>query len=165
MALDAAHRSSIYQKLLPILGDEDANVLMSEFPALEAHELVTKDFLRAELALTRSDLRGEMSMLRDELRGEMSMLRDELRGEMSMLRDDLRGEMSMLRGEMSELRDALDVETSERRSETTSLREEIARTNHDIQRSLVELENRLTIRLGSAIGATAAVLAAIGLFN
>lgn len=49
MALDAAHRASIYEKLRPVLGDEDANVLMSEFPAIEAQELVTKDFLRAEL--------------------------------------------------------------------------------------------------------------------
>lgn len=49
MALDAAHRSSIYQKLVPILGDEDANILMSEFPSIEADELATKDFLRAEL--------------------------------------------------------------------------------------------------------------------
>jgi hypothetical protein len=56
MALDAAHRASIYEKLRPVLGDEDANVLMSEFPALEAQELVTKDFLRAELALTRAEM-------------------------------------------------------------------------------------------------------------
>lgn len=85
MALDAAHRASIYEKLRPILGDEDANVLMSEFPSVEAQELVTKDFLRAEL----SALRGEISAL----------------------------------------------------------------------------ENRLTIRLGSAIAASTAVLAAVGMFN
>ena len=56
MSLDAAHRSSIYPKLRPILGDEDANVLMSEFPASEADELVTKDFLRAERATLESRL-------------------------------------------------------------------------------------------------------------
>lgn len=49
-ALDAAHRSSIYNKLVPILGEDDANVLMSEFPSVEAKELVTKEFLRAEIA-------------------------------------------------------------------------------------------------------------------
>lgn len=50
MALDARSRSSIYQNLVPILGEQDANLLMSEFPSVEADELVTKQFLRAELA-------------------------------------------------------------------------------------------------------------------
>ncbi len=50
MALDARTRASIYQNLTPILGEHDANVLMSQFPSIEADELVTKDFLRAELA-------------------------------------------------------------------------------------------------------------------
>ncbi|HEX4866422.1 MAG TPA: hypothetical protein VFV32_02225 [Acidimicrobiales bacterium] len=50
MALDARSRSSIYQTLVPILGEHDANALMSEFPSVEADELVTKQFLRAELA-------------------------------------------------------------------------------------------------------------------
>ena len=63
MALDAAHRASIYQKLRPVLGDEDANILMSEFPSIEAQELVTKDFLRAELA----QLRGEMAELENRV--------------------------------------------------------------------------------------------------
>jgi hypothetical protein len=50
MALDARTRSSIYQRLTPILGEHDANELMSQFPSIEADELVTKQFLRAELA-------------------------------------------------------------------------------------------------------------------
>jgi len=50
MALDARSRSSIYQSFVPILGEHDANLLMSEFPSLEADELVTKQFLRAALA-------------------------------------------------------------------------------------------------------------------
>jgi predicted O-methyltransferase YrrM len=50
MALDARHRSSLYLKFVPLIGEDDANALMSEFPASEAEELVTKQFLRAELA-------------------------------------------------------------------------------------------------------------------
>lgn len=50
MALDARTRSSIYTKFVDVLGDNDANALMSEFPSVEADELVTKQFLRAELA-------------------------------------------------------------------------------------------------------------------
>lgn len=96
MALDAAHRASIFEKLRPILGSEDANVLMSEFPSVEAQELVTKDFLRAEFAA----LRGEMALTNGELRAE-----------------------------------------------------------------LAGMETKLTLRLGSAIAAATAILAAIGLFT
>ncbi len=56
MALDARHRSSIYGKLVPVLGEEDANALMAEFPSIEADELVTRQFLRVELAEFRTDL-------------------------------------------------------------------------------------------------------------
>ena len=61
--LDAAHRASIYEKLRPILGDEDANVLMSQFPAVEGDVLVTRDHLRAELA----EIRAEMGALETRL--------------------------------------------------------------------------------------------------
>lgn len=63
MALDARHRSSIYQELVPLRGDDDANALMSEFPASESVELVTKQFLRAELA----ELRQEMANMETKL--------------------------------------------------------------------------------------------------
>ena len=56
MTIDAAHRASIYEKLRPILGDEDANLLMSQFPSVEADVLVTRDHLRAELAEIRSEM-------------------------------------------------------------------------------------------------------------
>jgi hypothetical protein len=57
MALDARTRSSIDQNLTPILGEHDANELMSQLPSIEADELVTKDFLRAELAELEARLR------------------------------------------------------------------------------------------------------------
>ncbi len=56
MALDARHRSSLYLKLVPLLGEDDANALMSEFPSSEADELVTKQFLRAEMAALETRL-------------------------------------------------------------------------------------------------------------
>jgi len=92
MALDAAHRASIYEKLRPILGDEDANVLMTEFPSVEADELVTKGFLRAELgeglARTRAELRDEL-VTKDFLRAELADLRGELRGAVGALESKL----------------------------------------------------------------------------
>ena len=67
MALDARHRSSIYTKLVPLLGEDDANALMSEYPSVEADELVTKQFLRAELAELRRDMDGGLAAVRTEL--------------------------------------------------------------------------------------------------
>jgi hypothetical protein len=58
--LDARTRSSIYEKLRPILGDDDANALMSQFPTTDADEPVTRQVLRAELADLRAELRIEM---------------------------------------------------------------------------------------------------------
>lgn len=99
MALDARHRSSLYLKFVPLVGEEDANALMSEFPASEADELVTRQFLRAELAT----LREEMGLMRGEHRSDLGFLRSEL----------------------------------------------------------AELETRLTVRLGAALGASTAILATL----
>ena len=70
MALDARTRSSIYGKFAEILGDHDANELMTQFPSIEADELVTKQFLRAELGLVRAEIGQVESRLRSEV-GEL----------------------------------------------------------------------------------------------
>ncbi len=38
------------------LGEDDANAFMSEFPSVEADELVTKEVLRAEFAEFRTEM-------------------------------------------------------------------------------------------------------------
>lgn len=78
MALDARTRSEIYGKLSPLLGEEHANALMSEFPALEADELVTKQFLRAEMAELRTEMAELRTELRTDLRGEIGSVRTEM---------------------------------------------------------------------------------------
>lgn len=60
---------------------------MTEFPSSEADELVTKDFLRAELAAMTGERRSEIADLGHELRGEMAGLRvdiAELRNELTL---------------------------------------------------------------------------------
>ena len=78
MSLDAATRSSIYLKLAAVIGDDDANALMSEFPASDADELVTRDHLRAELALTRGELRHELHTEIGAVRNDIHELRTEM---------------------------------------------------------------------------------------
>lgn len=62
MALSQKHRSTIYQRLEPILGEEEAEALLGQFPAHELDELVTKDLLHSEIA----GLRAEIGELRAE---------------------------------------------------------------------------------------------------
>jgi hypothetical protein len=56
MVIDTAHRSSIYQSLVPVMGEENASIFMDQFPATEGEEPVTKQFLRAELADVRTQI-------------------------------------------------------------------------------------------------------------
>ena len=54
MALTEKHRSSIYRSLVPILGEEEAQALVGQFPARDQDEPATK----ADLALTKAKKRG-----------------------------------------------------------------------------------------------------------
>lgn len=56
MTLTQKHRSTIYEGLRPIVGEDAAEALMAEFPAAEHDELVTKESLRAELAELRTEM-------------------------------------------------------------------------------------------------------------
>lgn len=78
MALSAKHRSAIYQELSPVLGEEEAEALLSQFPSRELDEPVTKEFVRAEIGDVRSELRTEIAELRTELRTGIAGLRVEL---------------------------------------------------------------------------------------
>jgi hypothetical protein len=77
VALSQKHRSVLFDYLAPRVGEEVTEALMAEFPARDGDELVTKDFLRAELAEVRSEFAG--------LRGEFA----DLRADVSSLRSDL----------------------------------------------------------------------------
>ncbi len=70
---------------------------LSQFPAREGEEPITRDFLRAELAELRAELRSEMSDWGNGFRAEVAGQGNELRGEMS----DLRAEMAELRAELN----------------------------------------------------------------
>ncbi len=76
MALTEKHRNRIYQHLAPEWGEEVTEAFLSQFPAREGEEPITRDYLRAELGDLRGELRGEIA----ELRGEMHQLGSRLAG-------------------------------------------------------------------------------------
>mgnify|MGYP001405741951 CR=1 FL=1 len=72
MTLSEKSRSAIYQGLSTIIEDQEAvQEMLSQYPARDADELVTKDYLRAELAEFRAEMRGEMAQFRMEIRSEL----------------------------------------------------------------------------------------------
>jgi len=56
VALSQKHRNSIYQHLAPILGEEEAEALLSQFPSNDLDTPATKEFVRAEIAELRSEM-------------------------------------------------------------------------------------------------------------
>lgn len=89
MALSAKHRSRIYEQLSPMLGEEEAEALLSQFPSRDLDEPVTKEFVRAEIGDLRTELHDRLGDLGTELRTEIAELGTELRAEIGDLRTEL----------------------------------------------------------------------------
>jgi hypothetical protein len=77
---------------------------MVEAPVDEINDpataLVTRDFLRAELA----QVREEIAALRGELKSELTAVRGELRSEITAVRGELKSEIAAVRGEITGVR-------------------------------------------------------------
>ncbi len=56
MAISQRHRSSIYTRLEPILGEEETEALLAQFPARELDEPVTRDFVHGEIESLRAEM-------------------------------------------------------------------------------------------------------------
>jgi hypothetical protein len=67
VALSQQHRSSLYLTLSSLVGTEEAEALLSEFPANDRETPATKDFVRAEAAVTRAEVHQEIGALRVEM--------------------------------------------------------------------------------------------------
>ena len=115
MTVDDRTRLNLHRKLEAVLGQEEADTLMSHLPPVTWNQVATKDDLgtlgttmRAEVQALGADLRGEMREMRTELRSEMQEMRTELRSEMQEMRTELRSEMQEIRtefrGEMQMIR-------------------------------------------------------------
>lgn len=74
MALSERHRSTIYQRLAPILGEEEAEALVSQFPARDLDVPATKEFVGSEIAATREFVQGEIAATKEFVRAEIAEL-------------------------------------------------------------------------------------------
>ncbi len=67
MALSEKLRASIFRKLSPVIGEEETAAVLSNFPARDVEEPVTKEHLQLELALIRTDLDAGLAAVRLEI--------------------------------------------------------------------------------------------------
>jgi predicted nucleic acid-binding Zn-ribbon protein len=137
MALSQQHRTAIYGKLSPVIGDKETEALLLQFPAREEDEPVTKDHLRAELNKLDGALRGEMKDLRTELKGDIAGLRTELKGDIATVRGEMKDLRTELKGDIAGVR--------------TELKDEIKHAMVFVMTACV-----------SSVGAAAAIVSAIG---
>jgi len=160
MALSQEHRRSITRSLAPILGEEEAEAMVAEFPAREEDRPASKADLelvavaaREQLAEFRGEtraefekLRGEMSTEFEKVRGEMSTEFSKVRGEMAGLRGEMSTEFEKVRGEMTGLRGEMSTELSKVRGELTGIRGEMtagfAQARTDFAERMVILEEK-----------------------
>ena len=113
---------------------------MSEFPASEHDQLVTRDHLRAEIGLIRTELHDEVAGLRTEMHHEFGLVRTEMAG----LRSELKGDISDLRGDVALL----------------AARQDTFATKQDLQEIRVEMHGLVNRHLITMAGA---IIAGMGL--
>ena len=108
--LDDPKRRSIRRKLAPVIGDEDAENLVSALPS-EDDDIVTKQFLRAELAenfaLFRADVDDKFTTLRSDMDDKFTTLRSDMDDKFTTLRSDMDGKFAtkeLLKAELSDLK-------------------------------------------------------------
>lgn len=101
MALSTKHRSHIYERLAPMLGEEEADALLSQFPARDVDEPVTQAFVHAEIADLRGDLRSEIAELRTELRTEIAGVRTDMASLEGRITERLRQQTIWMSGAMA----------------------------------------------------------------
>ena len=106
MLVGEGQRRALHDRLVEVLGVDQADVLMEHLPPSGWGDVAR----RSDLDHLERIVRLEMSGLRDELRGEIAELRGELRGEIAgvrgeiaELRGELRGDVGGLRGEIGGL--------------------------------------------------------------
>jgi predicted nuclease with TOPRIM domain len=105
-------RSSICRRLAPALGEENAETLMAHL-----EDIVTKDFVRLEIASVRSDMKDEFAKINGrfgQVNDRFSQVNDrfgqvndrfsQVDNEIQKVRTEMRTEFSDVRREITELR-------------------------------------------------------------
>ena len=97
MTLDETTRFRITNKLVGILGDEDAAKLMDAIPPIDWDRFATKDDITAATILTKAEMELEFANLRSEVAVQFA----EVRTEFADVRTEMRTGFANLRAEFA----------------------------------------------------------------
>jgi flavin-dependent dehydrogenase len=97
MSLSERNRSALYQGLSEVIDPDAVEEMLSYFPARDVEEPVTKEYLRAELALVRLEMAELRAELRTELHTELRRMQAWMIGTAATLGAVLIGAMALLR--------------------------------------------------------------------
>ena len=103
MALSHRHRTSLLTTLTPLVGEEEAEALLAEFPSNDLDTPATKDFVRAEGAIMRAEFQTEMGALRTEMVDGLTAVRTEMVDGSAGLRGEMRDGFAGQRQQLLEL--------------------------------------------------------------
>lgn len=90
--LSQQHRRTIHQKLAPIVGEEEVDAMLSEFPASEGDAPATRADLEAQAFVTRADLaatRADLEAQAFVTRADFTVLRAEVDANLAGLRAEM----------------------------------------------------------------------------
>ncbi len=80
VAISEKLRASIFRKLSPVIGEEETEAVLSNFPSRDVEEPVTKEHLQLELTLIRTDLDAGLAAVRSDLTTGLAAARLEIAG-------------------------------------------------------------------------------------
>ena len=105
MSLSERSRSALYLGLGQIVNDEKAvEEMLSYFPARDVEESVTKEFLRAEMAVQRAEVQAEFAAVRLDMAGEFASVRSDMAGEFASVRSEMSQGFASVRSEFASVR-------------------------------------------------------------
>ncbi|CAN5209884.1 hypothetical protein BH20ACT3_BH20ACT3_01510 [soil metagenome] len=97
MALSQKHRTALFTKLAPLVGEEETEAMLAEFPSNDLDAPATKDFVRAEVGQLRTEFRHEIGQLRTELASMEVRIGERMRGQMIWLTGVVVAALGLLR--------------------------------------------------------------------
>ena len=101
MTLDETTRFRITNKLVGILGDEDAAKLMDAIPPIDWDRFATKDDITAATILTKAEMELEFANLRSEVAVQFAEFRAEVAVQFAEVRSEMRTGFADLRAEFA----------------------------------------------------------------
>ncbi len=105
MALKAKSRSTLFNTLSPIVGDEEVvDDLLAQFPARDIDEPITRDHMRAEFATFRGEVAAEFAAVRSEMSTEFAAVRSEVAAGFAAVRSEVAAGFAATSAEIAEHR-------------------------------------------------------------